>query len=127
MEKHFWFGTALLAGLLALSLAITGFMCAIHRPTQHFLEQACQAALQDKPAQAQSFAAQAEARWQRFHNLSAAVADHDPLEEVDRLFAQLSVYAQSDEWTEFTACCAQLCRQVQAMIQAHTPTWWNLL
>lgn len=127
MEKHFWFGVALMAALLALSVGITGFMTAIHTPSQQALDKACQAAVQDNPQQAQALAAQAKERWQRFRSLSAAVADHDPIEETDRLFAQLDVYAHTGDWTEFAVCCAQLSKQVQAIIQAHMPAWWNLL
>ena len=127
MGKHFWFGSGLLAGLLVLSLVITGFMSKVHTPTCQVLEQARQAAARGNTELAQSLAAQAEDRWQRFRSLSAAVADHDPIEETDSLFAQLEIYGQAEEWTEFTVCCALLNQQVQAMVQAHIPSWWNLL
>ena len=127
MEKHFWVGTMLLIALLLLALGITWFMTAIHTPSAQALEQAAQAALQGDIPKAQAFANKAKVRWKRFRSLSAAVADHDPIEEADSLFAALDTYAAAGNTEEFAACCAQLNMRILAIIQAHSPAWWNLL
>lgn len=127
MEKHFWIGIMLLVALLLVALGITWFMTAIHTPSAQALEQAAQAALQGDIAKAQTLAEKAKVRWKRFRALSAAVAEHDPIEEADSLFAELQIYAAAGSAEEFAVCCAQLNTRILAIIQAHSPAWWNLL
>ena len=127
MEKHFWLGVALLLLLLFIALGITWCMSAIHTPVAQTLEQAKKAALSGDWQQAKRLCLQARLRWDRFRSLSAAFADHDPIEDADSLFAELELYAQNSDQTEFAACCAKLHTLVRAVVQAHVPSWWNLL
>ena len=56
---------------------------------------------------------------------AAQAADHQPMEDVDSLFARLPAYGEDP--TEFSACCRELARRVRAVYEAHSLTWWNLL
>jgi len=49
------------------------------------------------------------------------------MDEIDSLFAQLEVFRQAGLWGDFSACCRRLSRLIEAMAEAHSLTWWNLL
>ena len=126
LERHFWFGILLMLALLACTLTISWGIRAIHAPIGQTLQQAQEAVLTQDWTSARQAAQQAEDRWAQFRPISAAVADHDPIEAGDSLFAELALYAHTQSATEFAACCARLQQTVQGLIQAHTPKWWNL-
>jgi len=126
MGRIFWTGVLLLGLLLGLTLSIGWGMNAIHSPMQQSLEQAADAALAGDMPLAQQLGQQASSRWERFRKAVATVADHSPMDEIDKLFAQMQTYAKAQEDTEFAACCAQLSRLVRGMADAHILTWWNL-
>ena len=69
----------------------------------------------------------AQRGWRKYWCLTAAFADHQPMEDADSLFARLPVYAAGGDSTEFSACCRELARRVQAIADAQRLTWWNLL
>ena len=49
------------------------------------------------------------------------------MEDIDSLFARAAVYRQQRETAEYAAVCRELARRVEAMAQAHTLRWRNLL
>ena len=125
--KRSWFGAGLLAILLALGLLTTWGMARCHDPISRDLEQAAQAALSEDWDRAAALAEQAGDRWQACWRLSAAVADHEPMEEIDSLFAQLEVYQQVRDSRAVASLCAELSQRVGNMLEAHQCSWWNLL
>lgn len=127
MGKIFWSGVLILTLLLGLTLGISWAMNAIHSPMQQSLEQAADAALAGDLSRARQLGQQANSRWERFRKAIATVADHSPMDEIDKLFSQMQAYAEAEEDTEFAACCVQLARLVKGMADAHILTWWNLL
>ena len=127
MGKQFWAGVFLLTALLAGTLGIGLEMEWIYTPAQTQLTQASQLALAGQEQQAQLLAQQAKSRWERFRKISAVVADHTPMDEIDKLFEEMRIYAQEQETPHFAASCAQLARLLQGMADAHSPTWWNLM
>lgn len=126
MGKQFWFGVALMLLLLTLTMVTTLGMDAIHKTAEQSLTQAAQAALQGDMVQAQVLAAEAKLQWLKYWPMTAVVADHSPMDEIDQMFAQIEVYASADEAAEFASACAQQSRQVRAMSDAHRLAWWNL-
>ena len=60
----------------------------------------------------------------KWHGLASA-ADHTPLEDIDDLFAQLSLCRRMEKKEDFPVLCAQLSRRLQAVSNAHAPDWWN--
>ena len=127
MGKHFWSGAILLFLLLALTLGIGLGATAIHEPARALLEQAADAALADDLPRAVDLARQARQRWERFRGLTAVVADHTPMDEADRLFGEMDVFATARDGVHFAACCSQLAQQLRSMSEAHSGSWWNLL
>ena len=125
--KRLWLGVGLL-----LLLAVLGFLTAwgmqrIHEPVSNTLSLAGQAALEEDWERAVDLSAQAYQRWKRYRKLTAAAADHEPMEAIDSLFCELEVYGKEREAEHFAACCANLRILTRAMGEAHEVSWWNLL
>lgn len=108
--KRLWVGIILLLILLAGTMAVTVAMDRIYVPMVEALE----AGDLEK----------AEERYGRWRDLTAAFADHGPMEEMDALFARAEVCGDAQERK---ALCAELAQRARAMSNAHSPTWWNLL
>lgn len=127
MERRFWFGLGILVLFLALGLWTAWGMEHMHRPVTQQLEQAARTALEGDAETAAQQARVARDIWQQGRGLTAAVADHEPMEEIDGLFAQAEVYAHAGENTEFAAYCTRIARLVEAVGEAHRLNWQNLL
>ena len=125
--KRLWLGVALLAALLAASLAVQAMTNRIHDPIAKDLEQAAEAALSGDWAEADRLYTRSRDAWQRHHSATASIADHSPMDELDMLFAELRVFSQERETVHFAATCRSAAQMAQAMAQAHSFTWWNLL
>ena len=127
MERRFWYGLGILAVFLALGLWAAWGMEKIHRPVTDLLEQAAQAALSGDLTKGAVLAEQAESIWQQHRGLTAAMADHGPMEDIDSLFSQLRIYAEFGSTVEFSAYCSRIAKLVEAVSEAHGLTWQNLL
>ena len=120
-------GIWLLAALLAAGMASAWAMGYLTEPLGQTMEAASQAALRSDWESAQTLALQARESWEKNWNLCAVFADHTPMENINGLFAQLEIYAQSGDAQNFAAVCAQLSEDTKAIGEAHSFTWWNLL
>ena len=120
-------GIGLLTVLLLLGLLTAGGMERRHAPIQAALRAAVRLAEQEQWTDAESYLQRAESLWKKSWRLDAAAADHTPMEEIDGAFLRLRVYAREQEKTDFTAEARALERSVQAMTDAHTASWWNVL
>lgn len=125
--KRFWIGLLILALLFTGGILICESLRFIHQPIAEDLERAADAALQEDWSTALLLARRASARWYQFHRITAAFADHTPMDEVDGLFAQLPVFAQQRENPHFSSTCRQLSFLAQSMADSHSLSWWNLL
>lgn len=125
--KRFWMGVVILAVLLIGSGAICAAFSSIHRPIAAELEQAAQLALDGDWDNAFVCARWAGDRWEKYHRLTAAFADHTPMDEMDTLLKELEIYAQEKENPHFSATCSHLAFMATAIAESHLLTWWNLL
>lgn len=125
--KRCWFGLALLLVLLAASLVTTWHMDRIYAPLSETMSQAGERALRDDWGNALYLMDRAADSWQGHWKLSAAFADHEPMEDINALFTQLQVSAALRDGPGFAALCAHLSAELQAMGDAHSFVWWNLL
>ncbi|MBO5953893.1 MAG: DUF4363 family protein [Oscillospiraceae bacterium] len=125
--RRLWLGVGLLLALLVLGVYTASGMQQIHSPVSKDLHRAAQAALDENWQEAEEFSKQAQSAWSRYWRITAAVADHEPMEEIDSLFAELKIYVREQEAEHFAACCANLSTLTRAMGEAHTINWWNLL
>lgn len=124
--KRSWFGLGLLVVLLAGAILVGTAMDDIQRPVAADLRRAAILSEEDWEA-AKSLAAMAEDRWSEKERFCACFADHTPLEEIRQGFAELRVYADSEETPHFAAQCAQLSQRVEAVAKAHGLTWGDFL
>ena len=113
-------GWLLLALILTVS-ALTGFAIdRIHTGIADTLDQAAQSF---QPA----LASQALTSWKRWRGLTAAMTDHEPLENMDLLFEQLSQEYALQHPEEFSNLCLQLSCVSRAISESVRLTWWNFL
>lgn len=125
--KRCWFGLGLLIALLVGSLLVTGYMDRANMPLADAMEQAGRKALEGDWGNANALAGKARASWEESWNVGAVFADHEPMEDINGLFAQLEAYAQMKDPLGFAAVCGLLKTQLEAMGDAHGFVWWNLL
>lgn len=125
--KRGWLGAGLLAALLLVGVFLQYAMDLIHGPCAQKLEQAAQAALLEDWDSAQDLSRQAAEGWKKGYGITAAVADHAPMDEVDMMYAQLEVYARQKERVHFAATCRSLATLTKAVAEVHRFSLRNLL
>lgn len=125
--NRFRIGIVFLVILLAMSFGVQRVMQNTQEPIAAALAAAGENARSGHWEAAKQYADAAAGRWQESWHLTAAFADHGPMEDIDALMAQLPSYLHQQDETEFTALCAELIRRINAMVDAHTLKWWNLL
>ena len=108
---RFWIGVGILAALLASSLLLGCRMENLNEEISTQLSQAAEQVLAENWEEATALSEKAFQRWKDHRKFAASLADHEPLEEMDRLFAQLQVYRRQRMATEYAALCTRLSRQ----------------
>lgn len=121
--RRVWLGIGLLVGLLAFGVFVTVGIHRICAPISEQLEQAAQAASAEE---ALPLCQAARRRWETYRQLTAAVTDHEPMEEIDALYEELEAYAQWGDQKRFAQCCARLASQTRAIAEAQAVNWWNI-
>ena len=122
-----WLGAGILAVFLALGLMISGAAGRGHMPTGELLEQAAEKTLAGDFEEGIALGKEAREKWDRQWKRTAAIADHSPMDDVDALFAEMEIYARTEEAPHFAACCKELAQRLQAIADAHRFSWWNVL
>lgn len=125
--RSVYFGVGLLVVLLVLGSFVCWQMNRLQLPLVETLEDAADAALGGSFSQAVALGEQAKRQWESRWELTASLADHVPMDEIDGLFSQLKAYAREEEKTHYAACCLELVSMIRAVAEAHSPSWWNLL
>ena len=120
-------GAFLLAVLLGGGIFSTVWLEQSLEPLPPLLDQAAQAAREGRWETAAQLAYRAEEAWQGAWKITAVFADHAPMEQIDALFAQLQVCETGHFQPDFGMLCIRLARELEALPEAHCPTWWNLL
>lgn len=127
MERRFLLGLAILLLVLVFAIGAAIGMKAIHAPAEAALAQAAQYALSGNMEQAVSLAREAYDRWQTYKGITAAFADHNPMDDTERLFREMLVYAETEEVPHFAACCNQLSAMLKATYETHGFSLKNIL
>lgn len=124
---RFRFGVGLLLVLLGLCLWAQVGMARLQSPIRAEIARAEACAAGENWTDAAAAVARARQGWQCHRTLLAALADHQPLEDIEALLAALTAYAETQEQAEFQAGCRELLGRLQAMEDAHTLEVANLL
>ncbi len=125
--KRLYLGIGLLVGLLLMGFWISNSMDNLHAPIAEALEKAAQQSMDGDMSGGVTLAQQAKQHWEKNWHRTASVADHSHMDEIDGLFAQMEVYSQTGQTVEFASYCARLAKLVEAVGEAHSLTWWNLM
>ncbi len=125
--KQLWIGVGFLAVMLAAGILLSVLFVNIYTPLHEGLEQASALSLAGDWEGARQALARCRKDWQKYRHFVAAVADHEPLEEMETYLAQLAVYAHQENAGEFAALCARTAGLAHAMSESQQLTWWNLL
>lgn len=125
--KRCWLGVGILLVLLLASLWVTAAMGDIHEPISVTMKSAGEAALAGDWERAEALATDARTIWYQNRPFTASVADHAPMDEIDALFARLSVAAGQGDASAFSDICARLNVLLHAMAEGHQALWWNVL
>lgn len=125
--KRSLFGAGLLAALLLGGILVSSRMCGPHRALSGVLSEASGAAAAENWDRAGERLHAARAQWRENWHFSAAFSDHEPMEEIDSLFAQAEVFLSAGDGVSLATVCAQLSSLTEAMADANAFTWWNLL
>lgn len=125
--KRIWIGIGLLIALLIAGIWVADVMKDSHKPSAEDLRRASQLALEEDWTTAEALTKRARDKWEKKWRVTASVADHEPMDEIDGMFAQLKVYAKVKDEVAYSGTCAHLAELMEAMGQAHAFNWWNLL
>ena len=125
MGKHFWWGCGLLSLLLIFSLVISGITQRRQRPLWEALEEAQTLAEQD-PRHANRLLEETKSRWDRYAGGMAAISDHEPMDQVEEVFAEAALFGKAGDTTHFSTACARLAQLLRALSEDHRLTLRNL-
>ena len=125
--KRLWIGVAVLIVLLCIGISTTVFATHTHGDISQILQQASESALRGNWQEAKTLSLAAKERWETCRRLTASIADHEPMEQIDDLFAQMELYVWTRQQIPLAACCASLSVLTEAMAEAHAVNWWSLL
>ena len=121
--KRIWFGVVLLILMLVLGLISSTFMKETWLKQSENLNRAAILASDGDWVNARNLLAEAQAEWEEKQLLLAVLCQHEPIEQIDGLFAQL----ENKCGTELAALCRRISSLVSAVAEAHKLNWWNLL
>ncbi len=125
--KRSWFGAGLLAALLVCGILTTGLLTKIHTPGAEALTRAAALAGEGRWQEAGELADRAKQSWEDCRHLVAALADHEPIEEMEAQLAKLDAYRDSRDAVAFRAQCLYLASCMEALGEAQQLKLWNLL
>lgn len=119
MRQRLLLGIAILILVLAFSIGAAIGMKAIHKPGEIWLTQAAEYALAGDMEQAIPLARETYQRWTEYRGITSAFADHTPMDDTERLFREMLVYAETGEDSQFAACCVQASAMLRAIYETH--------
>lgn len=116
--SRFRIGLGLLIVLFGVCLFSQLRMAAIQKPIAERISQAEEYAAREDWLKAAVTAEAAKNAWEEHRTFVSALADHQPLEDIECLFAMLNTYAAQQDETEFRAACQDLHRRILAVKEA---------
>ncbi len=120
-------GIALLVVVLLAGLFASWYQGRQQESMADVLEDSAWLALSGQMDKARDGAAAVRENWQKKWRIQAALTDHGPLEEIDSLFEELTVYGAAGEQTEFARVCASISRKMDSLGDTDRLSWWNVL
>lgn len=125
--KRLWFGVGLLAVIVVLGILLSSVMERSNRECSELLYQAADRAMADDWENARILTDSAREKWQKNWAVTASLADHQPMDDIDALFAELEIYLRAADPMNFSGTGAKLASLLDALSQSHQLKLWNLL
>ena len=125
--RRFWLGLGLILGLLAGGIFLSWKFTEIHAPLAEKLTRAAEAARESDLSAANTWLEEARQDWEQARTFSAAVTDHEPMEEMESLFAEARYFGLAGDTEELAAACGRLAALSRAIAESQKINWWNLL
>lgn len=125
--KRIWIGIGLLAVMLVAGIWVSEYMDHTHSAIAEDLDRASRLMMQHQWEGANSLTARARKSWEDRRSITACFAEHEPLDEIDGIFAQLEIYAADRDEVACSASCVYLSQRLRALGKCHKFTLWNLL
>ena len=121
-----WIGVGLLLLLLLGGIALGVSVVPFHETLSENLDTAARLAADGQWEQAQETAFAARIQWLKYQDCFAAVTDHEPMEQMEALFRELS-FLQASQAVDFACVCAHLSQIAQAIGETQQLKWWGIL
>lgn len=125
--KRLWFGVGLLTVILVLGILLSGVMERSNKECSALLYRAAESVLTEDWENAGSLLSASREKWQKNWAVTASLADHQPMDEIDALFAELEIYRACQDAANFGGSSAHLASLLEAMSHSHKFTLWNFL
>ena len=125
--NRLWIGIGLLVILLGMGLGLLWGSHVFFTEFSENVEQAGHLAMSGNWQAAGQKVAKSKAQWDRFHNFWSAFTDHEPMEQMENLFAQLELYQSQQMEIDFSAVCRSLSHMARAIQESHGVKWWSIL
>ena len=124
--KRIWFGVVLLILILVLGLISSTFMKETWLKQSENLNRAAILASDGDWVNARNLLAEAQAEWEEKQLLLAVLCQHEPIEQIDGLFAQLEVFSESRRTASFSSTCVFLSKLIDSLGRSHNLNLKNL-
>ena len=118
--KRIWFGAGLLIALLILGICSSIVLERTQPAQAETLNRAARLAADGDWAAARTLSEEARIRWDRQHFLISALCSHEPMDQIDGLFAQLEVFSDARSAVSFSSTCVYLASQIESLGKSHS-------
>lgn len=125
--KRLWIGIGLLTAMLLSGILTPIILERCHTPAVQDLNRAAELVINENWDTADSFYRRAEKQWKKTRPVTAVFTEHEPMDEIDALFAQLKIYSRSRDKVAYGSTCVYLSSQLDALGDYHDLNFWNLL
>ena len=122
-----WIAVGLLVLLLAMGIGMLIAGGFFFRGLSEELEQAGNLALSGFWSEAGEKAEQCQRKWEVSRRFWSAFTDHEPVEEMQKLFSQLEIFRDRQMAVDFAAVCRDLVHLADAIEETHSLYWWSVL
>ncbi|MBE6947673.1 MAG: DUF4363 family protein [Ruminococcaceae bacterium] len=124
---RFWIGIGIMLSILAIGIGMLAFSAQYQRDFSSRMEQAGDFALAGNWTEASRQAEKGHEKWEHYRRFWSASTDHEPVEEMHRLFSLLAVYEEKKWQVDFATTCRSISLLAEAIDESHNLKWWTLL
>ena len=122
-----WIAVGILIILLALGIGMLLGSQSFFGELEENLKQAGHLALEGNWSAATEMAEKCRLQWESCRRFWSAFTDHEPVEEMQNLFAQLKIYEKRQLEVDFAILCQHLSHLAEAIDESHNLKWWSVL